>query len=148
MADPTVVIACERCRQPNRVPVKRIGQDAKCGSCKAPLPAPTEPIEATDADFLAILESSPLPVVVDFWAPWCGPCRMVGPILEDLAKAHSGQLLFVKINSDDNPVMSQRHGISSIPHLMGFSGGKKIAEQLGLPPRKALEGWVAGLVGK
>jgi membrane dipeptidase len=143
MAEPSVVVACTKCRQPNRLPVRRIGGDGKCGACKTPLPAPTDPVDATDADFLEIVGASPVPVVVDFWAPWCGPCRMVSPILEDLAAEHSGQLLFVKVNTDDNQGVAQQFGIRSIPHLMVFEAGKKVADQVGAPPRAALEKWIA-----
>ena len=142
MSAPSVVVACTKCRQPNRLPVKRIGGDGKCGACKTPLPAPTDPVDATDADFQAFLDESPVPIVVDFWAPWCGPCRTVSPVLEDLAAGHSGHLLFVKINTDENPNVSRKYGISSIPHLMVFDGGKKVADQVGAPSRGALERWV------
>lgn len=148
MPPPSVIITCDRCRQPNRLPLSRIGGDGKCGACKAPLPSPTDPLDATDATFAAMLEASPLPVVVDFWAPWCGPCRSVSPVLEDLAAEHTGKLLILKVDTDQNPAISQQYGIKSIPHLMVFRGGKKVAEQVGAPPQAALERWVGSFVAK
>ena len=138
----SIVTRCNRCGQPNRVPVTRLFESPKCGACKAELPVGSAPIDVTDADLQDVLAASPVPVVVDFWAPWCGPCRMVGPVLDDLAHKLSGKVLFAKLNVDDNPQMAARYNARSIPLLLGFANGKKVAEQVGALPPPQLASWV------
>ncbi|MDR0944609.1 MAG: thioredoxin [Bifidobacteriaceae bacterium] len=95
--------------------------------------------EVTDANFDEKVLKSDLPVLVDFWAPWCGPCRQVGPIVEQLADAHSAKLKFMKMNIDENPTTPQRYGIASIPTLNVYKGGELVASVVGAKPKPALE---------
>ena len=143
-----VVQSCSSCGQQNRVPVARIGQHPVCGTCKAALAAPTAPLEVTDEDLEALLRESSVPVVVDFWAPWCGPCRMVAPALASIAGSMSGQVLVAKVNVDDNPRSAQQYQARSIPLLIGFHRGKPVDRQVGAAPAPQLRAWVENVIAK
>ena len=97
-----------------------------------------EPIHVTDAAFEQSVIRSPLPVIVDFWAPWCGPCRMVAPTLEKLAKEYAGKLVVAKVNTDENPDWSTKFGVQGIPTMLFVSGGKVVHRQVGALPEKML----------
>jgi len=104
--------------------------------------------EAGEADYAAVVEQSALPVLVDFWAPWCGPCRIVSPVVEQIAQDRPGRLKLVKINSDTAPSLSQRFGIRGIPTLVLLDHGKELARIVGAHPAPRLNEWVDGQLGK
>lgn len=135
-----VMIRCEACGTVNRVPLDRIqaGQKPVCGSCKAPLRASSQPIEITDATFAERVERSPLPVLIDMWAPWCGPCRMVAPAVEELAGELEGRVLVAKMNVDENPVTAGRFRIQSIPALLVMQAGKEVGRIVGAQPKSEI----------
>src|SRR5512132_1961609 len=116
----TVVIRCPACGVGNRVPCEKLarGLEPVCGRCKAPLPISAKPIAVTDASFPAEVERSPLPVLVDAWAAWCGPCRLIAPVIDELAAEMAGRLRVAKLNVDENPVTAARFGLQSIPTLL------------------------------
>jgi len=97
-----------------------------------------KPKEVTDATFEQEVLKAPRPVLVDFWAPWCGPCRMVAPIVEELAEEYEGKVNFVKLNTDDNPVTASHYGIRSIPTLLVFKGGEPVGQIIGFRPKSDL----------
>lgn len=126
-------VVCAHCQAANRVPAERLGEDPVCGRCGEPL-LDGRPIELDDANFEAVTSRTELPVLVDFWAPWCGPCRMMAPQFEQAARELKGRALLVKVNSDDNPRMAQRFAIRSIPTLVRLEGGREAARRSGALP--------------
>ena len=127
-----VLVACPSCGKTNRLRYATLGSASRCGACQTPLSAPAEPVEVSDAaTFDALISSSALPVVVDFWAPWCGPCRMMAPELEKVAKDAMGQWLIVKVNTDAVQELGERFRIRSIPTLAIFQGGRQIHSAAG-----------------
>jgi len=127
------VVACPDCGTKNRTPSASSGRP-QCASCKKPLPWIAD---ATDADFAAVADTSQL-VLVDLWAPWCGPCRMVAPVLEQLAARYAGRIKVVKVNVDDNPQSARRFDASSIPTLVFLRNGEPIDRVIGAQPEPAL----------
>jgi thioredoxin 2 len=126
----TLHVACPGCGATNRLPAGRIDEAPTCGRCGKPL-LQGQPLELTDGNFDAVVGATRLPVLVDFWAPWCGPCRMMAPAFEQAGRQLAGRALLVKVNSDDNPALSQRYGIRSIPTLVRFDGGRESQRQPG-----------------
>jgi thioredoxin 2 len=134
------LITCPSCGARNRVPKAHPGRP-ECGRCHSPLPWI---VDAGESDFDSVAGAASLPVLVDLWAPWCGPCRAVSPIVERLAHAHAGSLKVVKVNVDQAPAISQRYGVMGIPTLLLLRGGKEVARQVGAPPEAALRQWLEG----
>ena len=136
-----VIVECSSCGQRNRSPFT--ATQTRCGKCKAPMPPVAEPVEIPSAAaFDAAVAQSPLPVVVDFWAPWCGPCRMVAPELARVASTHAGRYLVVKVNTDSVPELGERFGIRSIPTMAVFQGGREVGRTTGARPAADIEAFV------
>jgi thioredoxin 2 len=142
----TTHIACAHCGALNRIPDQRLGEDPHCGQCREPL-LNGSPLELTDANFDRFASRTELPVVVDFWAPWCGPCRMMAPAFEQAAAALKGKAVLVKVNSDDNPQLAARYGIRSIPTLVRLNGGQESARQSGALPTGQIVAFAQQQVG-
>lgn len=132
------VIRCPQCGKSNRVPAVADGRP-RCGNCHRDLPWV---VDAGDADFSAIAEQAGVPVLVDFWAVWCGPCRMVSPVLDKLAHERAGHIKLVKVDVDQTPQLSARFDIKAVPTLMVIVDGKVVARRAGAAPAPVLRNWL------
>jgi len=126
-------VACAHCGATNRIPTARLGDDPTCGKCGQPL-LDGHPVELDDRHFDAYVQATELPVLVDFWAPWCGPCRMMAPAFEQAARQLKGRAVLVKVNSDEAQRTAGRYGIRSIPTLVKLQRGREVARQSGAVP--------------
>jgi thioredoxin 2 len=142
--DRGVVLPCPNCGQRNRLAYERLGEPVRCGKCKTPINAPSAPIDvASTADFDRLVARASLPVVVDYWAPWCGPCRMVAPELQKVAARQKGRAIVVKVNTDQLADLGARFNIRSIPTLAVFAGGREAARVSGVRPAEQIEALIA-----
>jgi thioredoxin 2 len=130
-------VQCPSCGRLNRVDLARAAHRPRCGHCKQPS-ALDRPLHLSDAAFDRVVADSPVPVLVDFYADWCGPCKMMAPILDQVAAQRMGNVLVAKVDTDANPMVSQRFGIRSIPTLIVFRGGREVARELGALPAPRL----------
>ena len=137
MNDTRLLLPCPHCQAKNRLPAARIDEAPNCGKCGQPL-LQGQPLDLDDGNFDAVVGSTRLPVLVDFWAAWCGPCQMMAPAFKQAAAQVQGRALLVKVNSDDSPGLSQRYGIRSIPTLLRLQGGREVARQSGAVPASAI----------
>jgi thioredoxin 2 len=132
------ILPCAECGKLNRVDLARADDRATCGSCHAALVLDA-PLTLTDANFDRVTTSSAVPVIIDFYADWCGPCKMMAPVFADLARRQRGQALVVKVDTDRSPAVAARFGIRSIPTIAVMRDGKEVARQVGALPMAALE---------
>jgi thioredoxin 2 len=142
----SIHVVCGHCDSVVRVPQNRLGEAPRCPKCHSAL-FEAHPIELRTASFEQHLTRSDIPLVVDFWAPWCGPCRMMAPHYEEASRRFGPRARFAKVNSDDDPALSSRFGIRSIPTLMVFRGGKELARQSGAMDLGTLERWLTSALG-
>lgn len=134
-------IPCPHCRSINRVPDARLRDGPVCGACKQPI-LPAAPIELTPANFDTLLSRSALPLVIDFWAPWCGPCRAMAPMFADAAKQLHGRAVLAKLDTEAHPQLAGRFAIRSIPTLALFKDGRELAREAGARPAAEIVRWV------
>ena len=141
---PTATVACPFCQTLNRVDMARMADHPKCGNCGKPILL-DRPIAVSDATFDKVTTDSTVPVIVDFYADWCGPCKVMAPLLDDAAHRRAGQILFAKLDTDRNPVTGPRFGIRGIPTLIAFRNGKEVARRVGAVPPTELESFLNGV---
>ena len=138
-----LVVVCPSCGQRNRLPYERLAQPPRCAQCATPLRLPAVPIEIADEDsFAALSGRSALPLLVDFWAPWCGPCKMVAPEIARVAAEAHGRWLVAKVNTEELPELARQHRVSAIPLLVLFRQGREVARQAGALPAAAIRQFV------
>jgi thioredoxin 2 len=135
-----ILIRCSKCGATNRVMPTALkpGRKAVCGRCKTPLAADAAPVNVTDATFAQEVEQSPIPVLLDLWAPWCGPCLAMAPALDQLAADMAGRVRVAKLNIDENPATASRFGVRSIPTLLILKSGREVDRVIGLQPKSEL----------
>lgn len=130
MSEGKLHVSCPHCQTTNRLPMARLADDPTCGRCGQTL-LDGKAIELTDANFEAMTSHTDMTVLVDFWAPWCSPCKMMGPQYDKAAAELRGKAMLAKVNSDDNPLTAGKFGIRSIPTLIRLKGGREVARQSG-----------------
>jgi thioredoxin 2 len=140
----TATVACPFCETLNRIDMARVSDHPKCGDCGKPILL-DRPIAISDAVFEKVTTETTVPVVVDFYADWCGPCKIMAPLLDDVARRRAGQILFAKLDTDHNPLTGPRFGIRGIPTLIAFRGGKEVARRAGAMPPAELDAFLDSL---
>lgn len=140
-------VPCPFCGRLNRVDLGRLADRPKCGECGRPLLL-DRPVKVTGENLDRVVADTEVPVLVDFYADWCAPCKVMAPVLDEVAHARAGSLLVGKLDTDRSPAVSERFGIRGIPTLILFRGGKEVARQTGAVPRARLEAWLAEASGQ
>jgi len=144
--DSQTQVVCRGCEAVIRVPAGRLQDDPKCPRCRIPL-FEGKPLELTDANFDRHVGKTSVPVVVDFWAPWCAPCRSMAPVFEQVAATTEPAARFAKLNTDEAQAIAGRYGIRSIPTLVVFRDGQEVARQAGAMDPQTLRRWLAAAIG-
>ena len=138
-----VIRKCGQCGQKNRIPAKSLAGDVRCGDCKSPLTPITEPLEVDEQLFDEVIHNVPVPVLVDFWAAWCAPCRMAAPEVARTAADMAGKALVLKVDTEKQPQLSARFKVQGIPNFAIFMGGKLVRQQAGLVKHDQMEQWLS-----
>ena len=139
-----LILPCPACGTSSRIAYANLDKAGRCGSCKADLPKPAAPVVINDvAAFQAMVTNSPLPIVIDFWAPWCGPCQMMAPEFAKAAALAAGEAIFAKVNTDEQQAIASQFRIQGIPAFALLKGGKVIAQTSGFQPAPQLLAWMS-----
>ncbi len=141
MNESSVILACSACNAKNRIPLTRLDDAPICGKCQTPLPVDdlSRPVDVSDQNFDQVVLASPIPVMVDCWAPWCGPCRSISPMMVSLARKYRARIKIAKLNLDENTMIGSRYSITSVPTFLLIQNGRIVDKLVGALPKEHLE---------
>ena len=137
-----MVRSCQVCGRKNRTPAKHLADSGRCGACKSPLPPINEPVEVNVEEFDEIIREARVPVLIDFWAAWCAPCRIAAPEVERTAAAMTGRAIVLKVDTERYPQLADRYQVRGIPNFAVFSGGRLVKQQAGVVDHQVMESWL------
>jgi thioredoxin 2 len=137
-----ILRTCTACNKTNRIPARHLSDTGRCGACKAPLPPVAEPIPVDPAEFDEIVRDAKVPILVDFWAAWCGPCRMAAPHVAQTARDLAGRAIVLKVDTEQHPELAARYQVQGIPNFAVFSGGNLTFQQAGLVDANTMKSWL------